>query len=70
MAHHEGETRGEGAVEVPSEAPAAEAAPGGGGFDFWLLGVLLLVAGLVTVQNVWLRRTARRERGAAGDADG
>ena len=52
----------QGTVAVADE-PAPDASSGG--FDPLLLGVLLLVAALVTVQNVWLRRKARRERGSA-----
>ena len=32
-----------------------------GGFDFLLLGVLLALATLIAVQNLWLRRRARSE---------
>jgi hypothetical protein len=34
---------------------------GEGGFDYWLFGLLVLVAALVAVQNLWLRRRAQRE---------
>jgi hypothetical protein len=68
VAHHEraalatAEGSTQGALGTPPEPPVApdEAEPG---FDFWLFGLLVLVVVLVSIQNVWLRRRAERERG-------
>jgi len=50
------------ALGVPPPAPPPEE---GGGFNFMLFGLLLGVAVLVAVQNLWLRRRAKRQ----GDAE-
>ncbi|MGH0036442.1 MAG: hypothetical protein ACQGVK_15550 [Myxococcota bacterium] len=56
----------EAAVEQPEEPPSP-AGDDSGGFDFVLLAVLFVLAGLVAVQNVWLRRRAQRESAERGD---
>jgi len=58
MAHHESN---EGAVGAPEALPT-EAVDTDQGFDFWLFALLLGVAVLVSIQNLWLRRKAQRER--------
>ena len=60
MAHHEST---EAAAGVPDVIPV-EAADADSGFDFWLFGLLLGVAVLIAIQNLWLRRRAQ-----AGDDD-
>ena len=54
----------EGAVGIPSEAPVESS----GGFDFWLFGLLVGVAALIAVQNLWLRRKAKRDNAARGES--
>jgi len=76
MAHHEasehaarpdaapaeaGTHETEGAVGAPDVLPVEPS--GEGGFDFWLLVLLVGVAALVAIQNLWLRRRARGEGG-------
>lgn len=76
MAHHEASEHAAEAGEAPAEAGTHETegavgAPdvlpvepaGEGGFDFWLLALLVGVAALVAIQNLWLRRRAQRDGG-------
>jgi len=52
-----------GALGTPPTLPKAADE---GGFDYWLFGLLAAVAILVSVQNLWLRRRARKEGGDSG----
>jgi len=54
-----------GALGTPPSLPKM-ADEGKGGFDYWLFGLLAAVAILVSIQNLWLRRRARRESGDSG----
>jgi hypothetical protein len=58
MAHHESS----GATVAAADVILPEGSETEQGFDFWLFGLLLGVAVLVSIQNLWLRRKARRER--------
>lgn len=57
----------ESAAETTSEVPA-DAAEGSGGLNPLVALLLVVVVVLVSIQNVWLRRRARREAGSAGDS--
>ncbi|MBW2312568.1 MAG: hypothetical protein JRH10_00135 [Deltaproteobacteria bacterium] len=61
MADHEST---EAAAGVPDALPLEPTDPDSG-FDFWLFGLLLGVAVLVALQNLWLRRKAK-----AGEDEG
>lgn len=56
-----------GVVGAPPTLPQ-QAEDGKKGFDYWLFALLAVVAILVSVQNLWLRRRARRESGEKGES--